>query len=400
MTVPMPARNRTGDPISERVSDTFQYQTTGEVPTPKQTVGLAHVLAGIRKQESGTFRGDYQQKGPFVGGAQLVGAYNINRRYWNDWTALAGIPGASIRSEDAQDRVAAYVVNSYYQRFGTWELAAMAWFAGPQEAAKVLRRGYVDTDSIQNPKIKEYVNTVLSNANTAMQPPNGAWVKHIPISELSFSGDRSWVMPVAGTSEWGRGSWMPNTKTHRGRTHAAIDVYAKEGTPIVAPVAGRVVSTKTGPIGGHTVRVLGDDGITYYFAHMANEAVVEDGSRVLPGYHLGYVGTSGSAQGTSPHLHFSMRDGNKVVNPISFLERGATATQRMPTTDDVSLRQPGMPVAGPLTGWLQDLSSSIAGGSVVTPEEAQLPEEQTLDNEKTVSRTTSTRTPEQEARMQ
>jgi murein DD-endopeptidase MepM/ murein hydrolase activator NlpD len=386
------------DAVTQRVSDTFQAATGETVDVPDQSIALEHMLSGIRKQESGSFRGNYTQRGPFVNGNQLYGAYNINKQYWAEWTELAGIPGASIRSPNAQDQVANYIINSYLKRFGTWELAAMAWFAGPQEAAKVMRRGYVDIDSIQNPRIKEYINGVMQNANQALAAPNAAYLKRIPISDFSYSGGGNWVMPVAGNSDWGRGSWMPNTLTHRGRTHAAIDIYATEGTPIVAPVSGKVISTKKGELGGNTVRILGDDGITYYFAHMAEQAVVNTGDRVLPGYHLGYVGTTGSARGTSPHLHFSMKEGNKVVNPISFLTNGSTA-RPAPKVEDVSFTQAARPVSSGLNRWLQKLSSTVAKGNLVDPEDAMIDDRPNLDDEKTDRIVNTSRTPEQETRM-
>ena len=134
----------------------------------------------------------------------------------------------------------------------------------------------------------------------------------------------SWVFPIAGPSEWSPGSWMPNTLTHRGRTHAAIDLYAEPGTPIVAPVSGTVTASASGDVGGNYVRIVGDDGFVYYFAHMQDASPLQKGQRINVADIIGFVGNTGSAKNTKPHLHFSMRGraGNQPINPIPYLTDG------------------------------------------------------------------------------
>jgi hypothetical protein len=133
----------------------------------------------------------------------------------------------------------------------------------------------------------------------------------------------NWVNPVAGTQEWSAGSWMPNTLTHRGRTHAAIDIYAIAGTPIVAPVSGTVMASASGKIGGNYVRIKGDDGIVYYFAHMQQLSHLQKGQRISKAAIIGRVGTTGSAKNTKSHLHFSMRSNTGAfINPVSYLTDG------------------------------------------------------------------------------
>ena len=284
---------------------------------------LANILAGIRYTESGSFAGDYAKRGQKVNGDEPYGAYGILRRNWDPFTRLSGILGAPIESPEAQDIVAATIMQVFFQRYADWTLANMAWFAGPQQAGKVLQRGYAGLESIQNTVIRQWVGDVMNSAQTSMRPENARYLKRIPQSVLQLqTPGSSWLMPVAGQAEWSRGSWMPNTKNHRGRTHGAIDVYAERGTPIVAPVPGKVISVKEGKLGGHTAKILGDDGVEYYFAHMAEQSQLKRGQRVNAGWLVGYVGNSGSARTTSPHLHFSMRKDGKVVNPSSFLEQG------------------------------------------------------------------------------
>lgn len=190
-----------------------------------------------------------------------------------------------------------------------------------------------------------------------------------------------WAFPVAGANDWNRGSWMPDTLTHRGRTHAAIDVYAKRGSAVVAPVAGVVIAVGIDTaVGGNWVQYRGDDGITYYFAHMDRPSGVRKGQRVSAKSYLGAVGNSGSASSTSPHLHFSMKFRGQPVNPVNWFERG---TQLDPAqydhfqyddafnasaTDPFFVGGPGStqpetaPIRDTVAQMLEAISNSVAGG--------------------------------------
>jgi hypothetical protein len=130
-------------------------------------------------------------------------------------------------------------------------------------------------------------------------------------------------MPVAGANEYSNSFLVP--RNNKSGIHGAIDVYAKKGTPVVAPVGGKVLSVRYSDIGGYTARILGDDGLTYYFAHLDGSAVVKAGSKVTAGTHIGFVGDSGNAKGTKPHLHFSIHKGNQLVNPYSYLQGSKNA---------------------------------------------------------------------------
>lgn len=98
-----------------------------------------------------------------------------------------------------------------------------------------------------------------------------------------------------------------------GRFHEGNDLFAARGTPTVAVVAGTALQ-KVGPIGGRQVKLLGDDGTTYYYTHLDRFGVA---GRVSAGTVIGYVGSSGNAAGTSPHLHFELHPGDgAAVNPF------------------------------------------------------------------------------------
>ncbi|GAA0629165.1 hypothetical protein GCM10009547_35990 [Sporichthya brevicatena] len=106
-----------------------------------------------------------------------------------------------------------------------------------------------------------------------------------------------------------------------GRVHhdyPASDVFAREGCPIVSVTDGVVdeVSRRDrwnprrndgATRGGLSVSIIGDDGVRYYYSHLSViNRRIEPGERVTAGRRLGQVGRTGSARGTSPHVHFGL----------------------------------------------------------------------------------------------
>lgn len=109
--------------------------------------------------------------------------------------------------------------------------------------------------------------------------------------------------PVAGPVSF-IDSWL--APRSGGRLHQGVDMFAALGTPVVAPVAGELERT-TNDLGGLSFRLWGDDGNFYYGAHLSSYG--SGVGRVEAGRVVGYVGTSGNAAGTPPHLHFEIHPG-------------------------------------------------------------------------------------------
>ena len=100
-----------------------------------------------------------------------------------------------------------------------------------------------------------------------------------------------------------------------GRAHAGNDIFAPRGTPVVAPVAGTVDHAE-GSIGGKQFRLTAADGSRWYGSHL--DAFGERGA-VQAGTVIGYVGDSGNARGSRPHLHFEVHPAGTPVNPFPLL---------------------------------------------------------------------------------
>jgi murein DD-endopeptidase MepM/ murein hydrolase activator NlpD len=100
--------------------------------------------------------------------------------------------------------------------------------------------------------------------------------------------------------------------------YPATDIFAKKGCVFVAPISGVIDEVNTvdrwsgksnlgADRGGLSVSLIGDDGLRYYGSHLQKiEPNILPGFKVASGEKLGEIGTTGSAKGTKPHLHFGI----------------------------------------------------------------------------------------------
>lgn len=105
-----------------------------------------------------------------------------------------------------------------------------------------------------------------------------------------------------------------------GRHHEGQDIFAPKGTPILSATNGFIYKIGENNLGGQTVSVIGSGGRVYYYAHLDSYAKgIAVGDRVSKRTVLGYVGTTGNAQGTPPHLHFGIYTFTGAINPLPLL---------------------------------------------------------------------------------
>lgn len=106
-----------------------------------------------------------------------------------------------------------------------------------------------------------------------------------------------------------------------GRRHEGQDIFAPRGTPIFSATEGYVAHIGDNSLGGQTVSVIGAGGRTYYYAHLDSYAPqLAEGDYVTTQTLLGYVGTTGNAAGTPPHLHFGVYAPGGATNPLPLLK--------------------------------------------------------------------------------
>lgn len=345
---------------------------------------LSTTLASLRRAESGSFKGNYGYAGERTAYGSPRGAYGITDFNWRIMTKMADMTGANIRSQRAQDAVAANVMQQYHDRYGSWDLAVAAWYGGTKSADVIVRNG----GKIRNASLARLVKKV--GGYQRIPDVNNYPIKGTP--RQSTGGRKGWTFPVAGKYEFSGGSFM-DKHTKGDRSHHAIDIYAESGTAIVAPVAGTITKVGTGgTLGGNTVTVQGNDGITYYIAHMSKHAKIEKGQKVMAGHQLGFVGNTGSAKRTKAHAHFSMKKGGKALNPYKYLKQaeadGGVMSLEMDLTgveghDDMQAQPTDPASAQAGTGMLNQLVSAasgmIAGGQRLDPRQWIDPKTEELD---------------------
>ncbi len=106
----------------------------------------------------------------------------------------------------------------------------------------------------------------------------------------------------------------------RDRTHAGIDIFARRGTPVRSASPGVVASIRDTGLGGRQVWVVGPARERYYYAHLEDwRADLVEGEVVAAGTVLGYVGDSGNAAGTPPHLHWGIYGADGAYDPLPLL---------------------------------------------------------------------------------
>lgn len=133
---------------------------------------------------------------------------------------------------------------------------------------------------------------------------------------------RSLPVPVQGVTAGALSdSW--GAPRSGGREHRGIDIFAPRGTPVLSPVDGVVLDVGQNRLGGNVVKILGPGPQVHYFAHLESFGPIERRGLVRRGEVIGYVGDTGNARGTPPHLHYGVYVlPGRAVNPYPVLTRG------------------------------------------------------------------------------
>jgi peptidoglycan LD-endopeptidase LytH len=146
-----------------------------------------------------------------------------------------------------------------------------------------------------------------------------------------------WICPVEGSrfvNDWG----FPRSQDRR---HEGTDVFADEGTPIVAAVDAEITAINRvdrfngrSGFGGLTVTYEAE-GARYYNAHL--QVIAEGlsiGDEIEAGDVIGTVGRTGNARGTPPHLHLGVYIDDAAINPYPSLAVACAEDGRQTGTDE------------------------------------------------------------------
>ena len=140
--------------------------------------------------------------------------------------------------------------------------------------------------------------------------------------QLKIYTQPTYGFPVSGATNKNVQSFWAAPRDGGKRSHEGIDIFSARGTPLLAVTDGRISSTGNRGLGGKQVWLRdGLFGKTIYYAHLDSIAVRE-GQKVALGDTIGYVGNTGNAETTEPHLHFGIYKGSTgPLDPYPYIKK-------------------------------------------------------------------------------
>ena len=150
----------------------------------------------------------------------------------------------------------------------------------------------------------------------------------VPVAAKAPLPERKLLFPLPG---YDRRQLRDNFDEGRGkRRHEALDIMAPRGTPVVAVDDGRIAKLFKSAAGGLTVYQFdAEEKYAYYYAHLDGYAPgLAEGQRMKRGDPIGFVGSTGNAPASAPHLHFTVFElgperqwwKGRAVNPYDWLK--------------------------------------------------------------------------------
>ncbi len=160
--------------------------------------------------------------------------------------------------------------------------------------------------------LKSLSDSMLSSVDTLKD------IKNVLESFRELLEDLPTLWPVPGririTNYFG---FAEHPFSHETYLHKGIDIGKAPGAPILAAANGKVIA-KTYDRGGfgNVVEIQHINGFYTKYAHL-DQVYVKEGDTVVQGQQIGTMGNTGLS--TGHHLHFEIRLGSQVKNPLTYL---------------------------------------------------------------------------------
>lgn len=141
---------------------------------------------------------------------------------------------------------------------------------------------------------------------------------HTPFT-FKIEKQPAYLFPVSSGSNRNVQSYWGDNRNGGTRRHEGIDIFAKRGTPVVAATDGSLGFTGEKGLGGKQVWLRDPKRKqSLYYAHL--DSITNISGNVKRGDTLGFVGNTGNARTTPPHLHFGIYKSYRgAINPLHFV---------------------------------------------------------------------------------
>ena len=195
------------------------------------------------------------------------------------------------------------------------ELAELRSALGTSALELVRRSGVIDSSIRRSEAAVIELDTAVDQARIELEAFKAG--SEIYVDGVVFPIAGPYSVPLINSFGFPRMPGTPDAHAHEG-----IDIFAPRGTPLVAAERGVVGRVGIGRLGGLKLWLRGESGADWYYAHLDGFAPgLHNGQVVEAGELLGYVGNTGNAVGTPPHLHLEIHpNGGAAVNPYPLMK--------------------------------------------------------------------------------
>jgi murein DD-endopeptidase MepM/ murein hydrolase activator NlpD len=293
------------------------------------TVEKVNVFDGLVTADEVRVRAEANDDGTSTSGAVIglaidgapqdapSGSTNYDLNGYGEMVALGsgsnGVLGLQIHlTKDYKGNKAGSVVRIAYAsaRADDAVEAAAPKTAPAEHAKKKAHRAKAKAKAKPKHKKKAKTRSAKKQLENALSAKDRAW-------RAELMGLKGYAFPVAGKHTFTDTYGAPRSDVP---VHLGVDIFASFGTPIVAVADGRIYRVGTLTISGNRLWLRDKHGYRYFYCHLSDfAAAAYNGADVHAGEVIGFVGNTGDAEPTPPHLHFEvhMPDG-APVDPTPF----------------------------------------------------------------------------------
>jgi murein DD-endopeptidase MepM/ murein hydrolase activator NlpD len=198
---------------------------------------------------------------------------------------------------------------------GTTVAVAFSASARPVDKSKPTNQSAGGTQQQGQPKQTTKKHAKKPSEPLTVTPPLGFKPSH-------------YVFPVDEGADYGD-TYGANRSDVSGGWHHGDDLFAPLGRPIVAVANGKLSLVGWNQIGGWRLWLTDANGNSFYYAHLAGYSRwILDHPNVRAGQVVGFLGRTGDAFTTTPHLHFEIHPSQLIklgydgaVDPTAYLKK-------------------------------------------------------------------------------